>query len=294
MTDHRFVVDPPAMIDPTLVVMLTGWIDASGAALAAMNTLVDECDARPLVDFDDDVYIDYRARRPTLEIRNGVSTRLVWSSPQLLHGRDANGADVLLLTGPEPDAAWHRFATTIATLAEQFGVTTMTALGAYPFATPHTRDVRLSATSPSADVLHALALRVSSIDVPAGMAAALEQTLHDHGVKAFGLWAQVPHYVAAMSFPAASVALLDALAASTGVAVPARELRREVVLQRERLDHLVQSNDEHREMVARLESIYDEDATIDVIPPGESALELTSGDDLAAEVERFLREHPKG
>ena len=50
------------MIDPTLVVMLTGWIDASGAAAAAMNALVDECDARPVVDFDDDVYIDYRAR----------------------------------------------------------------------------------------------------------------------------------------------------------------------------------------------------------------------------------------
>jgi PAC2 family len=294
VTDHRFVVDPPTMIDPKLVVMMTGWIDASGAALAAMNALVEECDARALVDFDDDVYVDYRARRPTLEIRNGVSSRLVWSSPQLLHGRDTKGADVLLLTGPEPDAAWHRFTATIGALAEQFGVTTMAALGAYPFATPHTREVRLSATSPSAEVLEALALRVSSIDVPAGMAAALEQTLHGNGVRSFGLWAQVPHYVAAMSFPAASVALLDALERATGISVQARPLRREVVLQRERLDHLVASNDEHREMVARLESIYDDDATIDVVTSLDDALELTSGDDLAAEVERFLREHPKG
>ena len=65
------------------------------------------------------------------------------------------------------------------------------------------------------------------------------------------------------------------------------------MLQRERLDHLVASNDEHREMVARLESIYDDDATIDVVTSLDDALELTSGDDLAAEVERFLRDHPR-
>ena len=69
----------------------------------------------------------------------------------------------------------------------------------------------------------------------------------------------MPHYVAAMSYPAASVALLDALELVTGIAVPARELRREMVLQRERLDQLVDGNDEHREMVARLERVYDND-----------------------------------
>ena len=75
MTDHRFVMDPPEFDHPDLVVMLAGWIDASGAAAAAMSALESDLDARPFVSFDDDLYIDYRARRPTLEIRNGVSTR---------------------------------------------------------------------------------------------------------------------------------------------------------------------------------------------------------------------------
>ncbi len=81
--------------------------------------------------------------------------------------------------------------------------------------------------------------------------------MHERDIPAVGLWAQVPHYVAAMSYPAASVALLDALELVTGIAIPARELRREMVLQRERLDQLVDGNDEHQEMVARLERIYD-------------------------------------
>ena len=292
MTDHRFVIDPPEMHEPHLVVMLSGWIDASGAAAAAMAALESDCDARPIVSFDDDQYIDYRARRPTLEIRSGVSTRLDWSSPELLHGRDANGADVLLLTGPEPDAAWHQFCGTIATLAEQFGVRTMSSLGAYPFATPHTRPSTVSATSPSRDVVTSLGFRMSSVDVPAGVAAAIEQTLHDRDIRSVGIWAQVPHYVAAMSYPAASVALLDALKHVTGITVPARELRREMVLQRERLDHLVESNDEHRDMLARLERVYDDNDNDTGVVVLNDELEMRSGEELADEVERFLRDHP--
>ena len=306
MTDHHFVVEPPELDEPVLVVMLTGWIDASGAAAAAMTTLDKECAASALVAFDDDTYIDYRARRPMLELRDGVSTRLVWSVPELRHGHDTDGRDVLLLSGPEPDMAWHRFADTIAALAEQLGVVKMAALGAYPFATPHTRPPHLSATSPSAEVLAALPFRSSSVDVPAGMAAALEQTVHARGIPALGIWAQVPHYVSSMSYPAASVALLEGLTTATGVNVTGADLRRESVLQRERLDQLVEGNDEHRAMVSQFERLYDaaEAAESDAVQRAEDTaardgaevgeIELRSGDELAAEVERFLRDQGKG
>jgi proteasome assembly chaperone (PAC2) family protein len=294
--DHRFTTDPPTLDHPLLIVMLDGWIDASGAGAAAMAAIEGDTDARELVAFDDDLYIDYRARRPTLEIRSGVNTRLVWASPRLLVGRDAKGTDVLLLTGPEPDMAWHRFCNTIGELARRFEVRSMTALGAYPFATPHTRPTRISATSSSADLVTKLGFAVSSVDVPAGVAAALEEHLHHRGIPAAGVWAQVPHYVAAMSYPAASVALLDALHSVTGLEVPARTLRREVVVQRERLDHLIATNDEHRSMLDHLERLYDEGALDDTDDraAGEAVLEFRSGDELAAEVERFLRDNPKG
>jgi hypothetical protein len=290
--DHRFVADPPTLVEPVLVVMMTGWIDASGAAAAAMSTLETETASIPLVAFDDDTYIDYRARRPMLELRDGVSTRLVWSAPELRVGRDVNGHDVLLLTGPEPDMAWHRFASTIADLAQQLTVTKMAALGAYPFAAPHTRPPHVSATSPSAEVLATLPFRTSSVDVPAGMAAALEHALSGRGIPALGIWSQVPHYVATMSYPAASVALLEGLATATGIVVDGAELRRDAVLQRERLDQLVDGNDEHRAMVAQFERLYDA-AEQQSPDPAAGGLELRSGDEIAAEVERFLRDQGK-
>jgi len=295
--DHRFVSEPPVLDEPVLVVMMSGWIDASGAAAAAMIAIEKETAARPLVSFDDDTYIDYRARRPMLELRDGVSTRLVWSAPELKVGQDANGRDVLLLSGPEPDMAWHRFATTVADLAQQLAVTKMAALGAYPFAAPHTRPPHLSATSPSAEVISGLPFRTSSVDVPAGMAAALEDALAGRGIPALGIWSQVPHYVATMSYPAASVALLEGLTIATGITVDGAELRREAVLQRERLDQLVEGNDEHRAMVAQFERMYDaaeqeaeRSAGADTAAGG---LELRSGDEIAAEVERFLRDQGK-
>lgn len=292
--DHRFVADVPTLEDPVLVVMMSGWIDASGAAAAAMVTLDRETGATPLVTFDDDTYIDYRARRPTLQLRDGVSTRLVWSAPELKVGRDLNGRDVLLLSGPEPDMAWHRFATTIADLAEQLAVSRMTALGAFPFAAPHTRPPQLSVTSPSAEVVAALPFRTSSVDVPAGMAAALEHAVWDRGIPALGIWSQVPHYVATMSYPAASVALLDGLSTATGITVDASELRREAVLQRERLDQLVEGNDEHQAMVAQFERLYDAaDEQPPTGRPGEGGLELRTGEEIAGEIERFLRDQGK-
>lgn len=300
VSDHRFVAEIPTLHEPVLIVMMTGWIDASGAAAAAMSAIEKETDATTLVAFDDDTYIDYRARRPVLELRDGVSSRLVWSRPELRVGRDVNGHDVLLLTGPEPDMAWHRFAATVADLATQLGVTKMAALGAYPFAAPHTRPPHLSTTSPSAEIIAGLPFRTSSVDVPAGMAAALEHSVWERGIPALGVWAQVPHYVATMSYPAASVALLEGLTTATGIVVHGAELRRESVLQRERLDKLIEGNDEHRAMVTQFEHMYDavEEATASehgadggVI---DGTLEMRTGDELAAEVERFLRDQGKG
>jgi hypothetical protein len=286
VTGYRWLGEPPPMAAPTLVVMLTGWIDASGAAAEAMVSLEAEVSASPLAAFDDDVYVDFRARRPLMEIRDGRNAHLAWNVQQLSFGRERGGRDVLLLTGPEPDMAWRRFANEVADIADHLGVTRMVGLGAYPFATPHTRPPRISCTSPSQDVLDSAPFQKSSVDVPAGMVAVLEQTLAERGVPTIGLWAQVPHYVASMSYPASSVALLDALAQFADITVEAAEIRREAIIQRERLDRLVAGNAEHQAMVEQLEVLYDTDSS----RPSAGELEIRSGEEIAAEFERFLRE----
>ena len=265
----------PALERPVLVVHLGGWIDASGAAAGAMSVLEQGLSPTTLATFDGDTFIDYRARRPVMELRDGVNARLRWSDIELRLGHDGRGTPVLLLTGPEPDSQWRSFAAAVAGLATRLGVYQMVAFGAYPFATPHTRASRLACTSPSADVVASVPYQRSTLDVPAGMSAVLEHALTEAGIASLGLWVQVPHYVSAMPYPHASLALLDALRETTGVDVSAGALGDEADAQRARIDELVQGNDEHVAMVRQLETAYDM---------------LPTGDELAAQFEQFLRD----
>ncbi len=288
MSDPYTLHQPlPSLEAPVMVVMLSGWIDASGAAAAAMATVQEEWSVRPLATFDGDTFIDYRARRPTMELREGVNVRLLWADIELHVGADSQGHDVLTLSGPEPDSQWRHFADVVSTLAVDMGVRQMIALGAYPFATPHTRDPRLSSSSPSADVVASVAYLKNSVDVPAGMGAVLEHAFTDKGVPALGIWAQVPHYVSAMSYPAATLALLTGLHDVAGLAVDAAAVRQETIIQRQRLDQLVAGNDEHSAMVGQLEELYDQaQQQTDLLGTGG----IPTGEELAAEFERFLRD----
>lgn len=285
---YEWLGDEPMLHEPVLVVMLTGWIDAAGAAAAAAAAVANECETSAIVRFDDDTFIDYRARRPVMELRDGVNTELIWSTIELRAGRSTSGRDVLLLTGPEPDMAWRKFTRTVADIAVELGVTKMISFGAYPFATPHTRAPRLSCTSPSMEVLESVTFARSSVDVPAGAAAALEHALHDRKVPALGVWVQVPHYVAAMPYPAASVALLDGLAELTGIEIAAADLRSGIAPQRQRIDATIADNPDHVAMLRQLEELYD--ATIDGEVESGPAFEMQSGDDLADEIQAFLRD----
>ena len=287
---YRLTGDLPDVESPVLVVTLAGWIDASGAAQAAMAALDALTSATTVAVFDADTFIDYRARRPTMEIREGLNAAMVWPEIELKHGVTALGTDLLLLSGPEPDTAWHRFTDSVCELAQQLGVSMMVGLGAYPFATPHTRSSRLSCTTPDPDLLARVPYLKNSVDVPAGVAGALEHAFHAASIPAIGIWAQVPHYVSAMSYPAASVALLDGLCSLTGLAVDPGQLRQESIIQRQRLDNLVAGNPDHTSMLRQLETAYD--ATDDIrspLLPGED--ELPSGEEIAAELEQFLREN---
>ena len=280
----------PVLDDPTLVVMLAGWIDASASAASAMSTLESETGAITIAVFDSDAFIDYRARRPTMQLRAGVNTQLLWPDIELKAGKDLDGRDILMLTGPEPDMAWKRFGAATAELGQRLGVTRMIALGAYPFATPHTRPSRLSLSAPSADVVSSLPLLKNSVDVPAGVAAVLEHSFHDAGIEALGIWVQVPHYVSSMAYPAATVALLVGLNHVSGLRIEGAAPRRETIIQRERLDELVAGNDEHGAMVRQLESMYDIAVAEAEADPPLTAAEIPTADELGAEFEQFLRD----
>jgi predicted ATP-grasp superfamily ATP-dependent carboligase len=279
----------PDLEAPVLIVALEGWIDAGLAAGSALSELLDQVDPVTVASFDTDILLDYRARRPVMHLVEGVNTSLTWPSVELRAGTDRAGNDLLLLVGAEPDHQWLAFTQAVVDVALEFGVRLTCGLGAYPAPVPHTRPVRLAATSPSEELLGASGLVRGSLDVPAGVEAAIEQRCAEVGLPAIGLWAQVPHYASAMPYPAGGAALLDGLAQVADVRVDVGPIREAAESSRRRLDALIAGSEEHRELVRQLEEHVDEQAggSFPLQQPGQP---LPSGDEIAAELQRFLRD----
>ncbi len=277
----------PGLDAPALLLSLEGWIDAGAGAATAAEAMVPSSPV-PVATFDSDLLLDHRARRPVLHIVDGVSTGLSWPTIELVALTDLEGRDVLFLTGPEPDHNWPTFADAVIALAEGLGVAEVYGLGAYPAPVPHTRPVQLASTASSAELARKIGFIRGTLDVPAGVAAAIETKAAEAGLPALGLWAQVPHYAAAMPYPAAAVRLIEGLFEVAGLRFDTADLDRQAKATESRLDALIADSDEHRELVHQLELHVDQspEADEDVT----SDMELRSGDELAAEFERFLRE----
>jgi PAC2 family protein len=272
---------------PVLVICLEGWIDAGLGAGAALAALIANRESERLGIWDADELIDHRARRPVLRIVDGVATTLTWPELELRATVDDDAKDVLVLMGPEPDMRWHAFCDSVVGVARRHGVRMAVGLGAFPAPVPHTRPVRLVSTAPDRERASSVGFISGSIDVPAGAQAALEHSLNAAGIPAVGLWARVPHYVVSMPYPAASAALIDGLASVAGLSLANDDLHESAARARARIDELIAASDEHRSMVAQLEQQADRDTPED--RPGFDPASLPSGDEIAAELERYLR-----
>ena len=283
----------PELVDPVMVVALEGWIDAGLAASNAMSVLLTAADADTVAVFNADRLLDHRARRPIMQLVNGVITELTWPGTELRAGTDGAGNDLLLLVGAEPDFEWRAFCDSVVELAEQFDCRMVVTLGAYPAPVPHTRGTNLAVTTSSVDLSDQLHGYVrGTLDVPAGIHAAIDVACNEAGIPTVGLWAQVPHYVSSMPYPAASVALLEGLGSLTGLEVTTGELTGEARAARIRLDELVAQNAQHQSMVAQLEEMADEGLGGPDDPPVFGFDHIPSGDELAEELEEFLRDRP--
>jgi hypothetical protein len=283
------LVEQPDLESPVLVLALEGWIDAGLAAAGARARLLETLDTVTVARFDSDLLLDHRARRPVMHLADGVVTGLTWPSTELRAASDIAGNDVLVLVGAEPDHAWPRFTRAVLGLAMEAGVRLVVGLGAYPAAVPHTRPSRLAIAASSSQLARRPGYVLASIDAPSGVQTAIEHAAAEVGMPAAGLWAQVPHYTAAMPYPAASAALVEGVAELGDLELDSGPLHAQAAATRERLDRLVSDNPEHVSMVHQLEAQWDAtetDAGID----GLDARRLPSGDELAAEVERYLRE----
>ena len=282
MTDllHWFS-DPPSLRDPILLVALDGFVDAGDVAEHASMFLRHRWQAEPVAELDGNELIDFRARRPTAVVDGGQVRRVEWPRLRLYAARLDGPRDALLLIGPEPDMRWHAFIDAVAQVCAELGASRVVTLSAYPAAAPHTRPISIvqagnAADGPPVDG----ATPVSGYTGPIGAATAMQAELAARGVPVLGFWAEVPHYIAASPNPPGALAMVRLVADLLGTDVDTDELEAAAKLHLEQVDGAVAQHDEAAEMVEGLEELHDS---------GDAGGEIPSGEDLADEIERFLR-----
>lgn len=270
---------------PVLIVVLDGWVDAGFGAATAVAAILSEMKTETFATFETDDLIDQRARRPRLRIDDGVRAGISWPELQVLVGRDRMGSGVALLIGPEPDYRWRQFTGEVVKVARDLDVRLVVSLGAFPNATPHTRPIKLAATASDAELARKIGVVRGAIEVPAGLGEVIGEACVAAGIPSIGLWARVPHYVAAMPFAPAALALVEGLSSISGLVFGTDGLTRSAEEARRQVDELIAQSPDHEAMVRKMEEQLDTEGEVLLDIEGD----LPSGDEIASELERYLR-----
>jgi predicted ATP-grasp superfamily ATP-dependent carboligase len=268
----------PALRRPNLVAAFRGWNDAGGAASLAAGYLRAVTDAERCAVIDSEPFIDYQQTRPTVQLVDGDVRRLDWPETEIYASEKS---DLVVVVGTEPNMRWRAFSGAIAELARRYRVDLVITMGALLADTPHTRPVPVSATASDDELMERFDLARSTYEGPTGIVGVLHDACARAGLRSASLWAATPHYISATPNPQAALALLQRLSEMIGTPPGSNELERAASEYALRVASAISDDPDIAGYVQQLEEAAD-------------AADPPSGDELAADFERYLREQSDG
>lgn len=285
----------PQLRQPVLVAAFEGWNDAGNASSEALSFLSRAWEATTFAVLDAEELFDFTSSRPTVHMTPSGARQLDWPELTLSAASiPASQRDVVFLSGPEPQLRWRSLADEVRQLAKALGVSRGVLMGALLADVPHTRPVRVTGGAANPEMAELAGLEPSYYEGPTGIVGVVSDALGQAGVPTASLWASVPHYVSQSSSPKAALALVERASRLIGVPVDLVELQISTAAYERQIDDLVASDEDASAYVSRLEE-QDAEESSGPGPAADDGPKLTpaSGERLAAEAERFLREHPK-
>ncbi|MET0562492.1 MAG: PAC2 family protein [Gaiellaceae bacterium] len=272
----------PELTRPVLVAAFRGWNDGAQAATLAAGYLAKTWGAERFAEVDPEDFFDFQATRPHVSLEEGLTRRIDWPETAFYHARpDGLDRDVVLLLGIEPNLRWRTFGDLVVGLANDLDVELMITLGALLADVPHTRPAPVTGSATDEELVERLGLSGSRYEGPTGIVGVLHDVCRQRGIASASLWAAVPHYVSLTPSPRGALALCERLGTLIGATVDGDELEEAARSYEEQVSEAVASDEETAAYVEELERRADQ---------LEEATDLPSGDALAAELTRFLRE----
>jgi predicted ATP-grasp superfamily ATP-dependent carboligase len=275
---------PEGLRAPALVCAFKGWNDAADAASSAIQFVGSALGGRRFATIDPEEFYDFQATRPRTKLADGQTREIVWPAVELYEARiPLADRDLILMSGTEPSFRWRTFCEIIVALAEELHTELFVTLGALLADVPHTRPVSVTGLSSDKALVSRLGLAPSSYEGPTGIVGILHAACQNAGLPSASLWAAVPHYIAATPNPKAALALVRKLEGLVGIAVDGSELESAAADYERQVDVAVRSDPDVQAFVERLEQAAGEEDE-------EEPFSLPSGDQLARDLQRFLRQ----
>lgn len=266
-----------------LVASFQGWNDAGSAASAAVSYLSQDAERTRVAAIDPEPFFDFQSHRPQISVHDGEVRYVKWPRNTFHHvDIDDVPGGLLLLGGEEPSMRWGTFCKAIIHVARECGVEEVVLLGSLLADVPHTRSAAINAISTDAELIEELGFRSAEYEGPTGITGVVQHACERAGLRTVSLWAAVPHYVAATPNPPAALELVRAFEAVTGAAVDLAELESSAERFRQQVSAAVDQDEEIAGYVRALEESADAD--------DEESGPIPSGDSIAKEIQRYLRE----
>jgi predicted ATP-grasp superfamily ATP-dependent carboligase len=286
MTEELQIEERPVLERPVLIAAFRGWNDGGQGASLAGAYLAQAWAAERFATIESEAFYDFQATRPMVSLVDGETRRIDWPENTFLHAPlPGGGRDAIILLGVEPNLRWRTFCTHVTDLASSFEVELVITLGSLLADVPHTRPAPVTGSATDPDLIERLGLQASRYEGPTGIVGVLHDACGRAGLKSASLWAAVPHYVSLTPSPRAAKALVDRLGELLDADVDTAELDEAAESYAQQVSEAVAADGETASYVEELERRVDELAAEENIP---------SGDALAAELTRFLRERENG
>jgi predicted ATP-grasp superfamily ATP-dependent carboligase len=285
MAEELLVSSRPALEHPIMIAAFRGWNDGGQGASLATGYLAKLWNAKRFAEIEPENFFDFQATRPHVSLEEGLTRRIDWPSTVFYHGRPAGlDRDVVLLLGIEPNLRWRTFTQLIVDFLQELRVELMISLGSLLADVPHTRPCPVTGSASDPELVERLGLSASRYEGPTGIVGVLHDACREAEVPSASLWAAVPHYVSLTPSPKAALALCDRLAEVLEAPIDTTELSEAAENYSEQVSEAVASDPDTAAYIEELEQRADTLA---------EEAELPSGDALAAELTRFLRDRER-
>jgi proteasome assembly chaperone (PAC2) family protein len=266
--------------NPVMLVALRGLFDIGGVATSALDWMLKERDFAVVADIDPDPFFDFTQERPEVFTDENDERQIRWPENEFTVIRYPEGArDMVVLNGVEPHVSWGVFTQSVVEVAKGLGCTLVISLGAAAEQVPHSRVPFVVGSTTNDDLASRLGLSRPQYQGPTGVAGVLLDALDQAKLPNISLRVGVPHYLMHAQHPKSAAALLQHLQHVLGIPTDHANLQKEISRWQELHDAAVEGDPQASAYVEMLEHRHDQ-----LVEKN-----MPSGDDLAAELEEFLR-----